>query len=340
MQHWITALCGDLRHALGQNLVALVLGGSYGRGEGGVLRVLGEERPYNDLDLVQIVRRTSFLPWHKLRELQHKHESVMRIRVDFSRPLTIDNVRRWQPTLMWSELLRGHHVLDGPGDILTANAPDLRTERLVPVEATRLLLNRGAGLLWAIRVLRGCEPAPDADFIRRNYYKCALALGEAVLIVHGCFAGSYARRDEMLSTVLREIPRPLSFDMRRVFSQALTFKFWPGEFPDSPSEPQLAEMARQWGEIFLYVENSRGHCRGRGMQEYVEARGVREPEQHTLSKWPCNFVRNRQLGLWSVRCARETLYRDLPVLLGLCNPRARDWSAQSARFLAVWQRVN
>ena len=115
-----TSLSGEVRQAMGENLIALVLGGGYGRGEGGVLRVSGEERPYNDLDLVLIVRRKSGLPWETLHAIQHKYAALTGIEVDFSRPLTVDDVRAWPHTLMWSDLLQGHRVLDGPADILTA----------------------------------------------------------------------------------------------------------------------------------------------------------------------------------------------------------------------------
>ena len=45
MGEWLTGLAAAVRHSLGDNLVALILGGGYGRGEGGVLRVGSEERP-------------------------------------------------------------------------------------------------------------------------------------------------------------------------------------------------------------------------------------------------------------------------------------------------------
>src|SRR5713226_9298010 len=240
MQTWLTALSADVRQALGENLIALVLGGGYGRGEGGVLLASGEERPYNDLDLILIVRRKGSVPWHKLDGIQHKYEPLLGIQIDFSRPLTVDDVRNWRETVMWSDLLQGHRVLDGPADILTANAPDLRSERLPPIEATRILLNRGAGLLWAQRILRGNEPAQDPDFIRRNYYKCALALGDALLIAHGRFSTPYTRRGERLLKLLGEIPAPVSFDLGGLYGEALTFKFRPGEFPSTPDGPQLA----------------------------------------------------------------------------------------------------
>jgi hypothetical protein len=211
---------------------------------------------------------------------------------------------------------------------------------LAPIEATRILLNRGAGLLWAQRILRGHEPAPDPDFIRRNYYKCALALGDALLISHGRFSASYAGRKERLLKLLSEIPPPVSFDVGRLYGEALTFKFWPGELSSPPDGPQLTTMARRWGEILLYVESGRTHQTWRSVQEYVCCDDTRELDQNTIRQWPRNFVRNRQLGNWSVRYPRERLYRDLPVLLELCESPIPDWPAQSARFLAIWKQVN
>ncbi len=323
---------------MGENLIALVLGGGYGRGEGGVLRVSGGERPYNDLDLVLIVRRKVGLPWDALHGIQHKYATLTGIEVDFSRPLTVDDVRTWPLTLMWSDLLQGHRVLDGPADILTANAPDLRSDRLPPVEATRLLLNRGAGLLWALRVVRGCEAAPDADFIRRNHYKCGLALGDAVLISYGRFATPYAGRGERLAKLLGELPQPFPFDLSGLYEEALRFKFWPGEPASMPGEMELEEMATEWGQVLLYAEGRRAHREFRSAREYAEWPDVREPEQNTMARWPRNFVRNRQLGCWSLRYPRERLYRELPI--GLSESKVPDWPAGSARFLAVWKQVN
>jgi len=360
MQGWLASLSGEVRRAMGENLVALVLGGGYGRGEGGVLRVSGEEQPYNDLDLVLVVRRKTAVPWDAIRRIQHKYASLTGIEVDFSRPLTVDDIRGWPPTLMWSDLLQGHRVLDGDADILTANAPDLQSDRLMPVEATRLLLNRGAGLLWALYIARGCEPAPDQDFIRRNYYKCALALGDALLISHGRFTTGYTGRGERLSQLLDELPRAFPFDLLGLYEQALTFKFWPGEQAFTPAEPKLEELASEWGQVLLLVESRRAHREFRSAREYSDCHDVREPEQNTLARWPRNLVRNRQLGCWSLRHPRERLYRQLPILLGLCEPPPNGvpsapgsesplteprplgsgWPARSAGFLTVWKQVN
>ena len=46
------------------NLTALVLGGGYGRGEGGIHMVDGEERVYNDYDFFVLARET--IPWESI----------------------------------------------------------------------------------------------------------------------------------------------------------------------------------------------------------------------------------------------------------------------------------
>src|SRR5258708_23650101 len=152
MQGWLTSLSGEVRQAMGENLIALVLGGGYGRGEGGVLRVSGEERPYNERGRVLIGGRKGGLPWETLHAIQHKYATLTGIEVDFSRPLTVDDVRGWPTTLMWSDLLQGHRVLNGPADILTANAPDLRSGRLPAVERTPFPPNAGPGPRGALGV--------------------------------------------------------------------------------------------------------------------------------------------------------------------------------------------
>lgn len=340
MHQWLTALAGEIRALLGENLVALILGGGYGRGEGGVLVVDGEERPYNDLDFTLIVRRKAGIPEEALEAVRHRYERLIGIAVDFSRPLTLDEVRRWPFTLMWSDLLHGHAVLEGAADVLTAHAPQMPSNRLPAIEATRLLLNRGAGLLWSMRVLRAAEPSPDADFVRRNYFKCALALGDALLISYGRFATPYTGRDRLVADLLPQCRPLLSFDLASLYDAALAFKFRPGESVRQFSDPDLRSLASQWGEVWLQVERRRAEAAWPNLDAYARDRRLREPVQSSPRHWPRNLVRNRQCGSWSFRYPRERLYCELPALLGLCDSSAHDWAESSERFLAIWKRVN
>ena len=237
----------DVVQALGSNFVALILGGGYGRGEGGVVRVDGVEKPYNDLDFTLLVKRKNSVPWDKLDAISEHYEEEIHIDVDFSRPLTLHDVKTWPHWLMWYDLLNGHIVTKGPSDILTAHAPAGLKETLPAIEATRLVLNRGAGLLWALRVVRGAEKKPDADFTRRNYYKCILAMGDGLLIAHQRFATPYRGRDDRLTRLEADAPEVATFELGALYHEALRFKFNPDALPDTQiEEDQLKDLARRW----------------------------------------------------------------------------------------------
>lgn len=325
----------------GDNLCALILGGGYGRGEGAVVQCDGREAPYNDLDFTLVVRRRRAVQHQALLAICARHAAQLGIHVDFSRPLTPARIRHWPRWLMWYDLLNEHVVVQGPATILRDLAPRALAEPLPAIEATRLLLNRGAGLLWALRVLRAVEPAPDPDFIRRNYWKCALALGDALLIVHHCFATPYRGRDLRLHDLAARVPAVAAFNLEPLYRTALQFKFRPDTVTDTvASDTAVANVAQQWCAVFLHVESVRTGRVWHSAAAYAAWRGIREPDENRLRCWPRNLLRNAQNGNCSVRYAREDLYRQLPGLL--CDPPAERtaWAHTSQRFLAIWQRCN
>jgi len=331
----------EVAAAEGANLLALVLGGGYGRGEGAVVQRDGREALYNDLDFTLVVRRRGAVRHQALQAISARHAAALGIHVDFSRPLTPARIRHWPRWLMWYDLLNEHVVVQGPATILRDLAPRTLAEPLPVIEATRLLLNRGAGLLWALRVLRGVEPLPDADFIRRNYWKCALALGDALLIGHQCYATPYRGRDVRLHDLAARVPAVAAFALEPLYRTALQFKFRPDTVPDEVATPAaVARLAQQWCAVLLHVESLRTGRVWDNTAAYAAWRGLREPDENRLVCWPRNIVRNAQNGACSVRHAREHLYRQLPGLLG-DPPRALTaWQHATHHFLKIWQRCN
>lgn len=335
-------LADDVSCALGDNLVALVLGGGYGRGGGGIIRIDGLERPYNDLDLFLVVDSKRRVPHAQLRQIAEEHGADLGIEVDFSRPLTLRGVHGWTSRLMWYDLLRGHVVLSGNPDVFHRHAPDALARHLPPLEATRLLLNRGAGLLWACRVAFGHEKAPDDDFIRRNYFKAALALGDALLIAHGRYDAPFPERHTQLSEVASDRAMATTSlpweNLLPLDDRARLFRLRPDALAfGSVSIPALGELARLWGQVFLHIERLRVGRSWPTLSEYVGWPGVREREQHRLDLLPVNIIRSRATGSWSWRHPRERLYRQLPVLLYLTEHPVDEWPAESARFLRTWR---
>ena len=331
----------DVQAACGDNLIALILGGGYGRGEGGVITIKGEEKPYNDIDFSIIVKDIGSYPVDKIKAVSEKYEKVIEIDVDFSRPLTLKAVKNWPHWMMWHDLLNGHIVLRGSPSVLTDCAPEHIKEPLPLTEAIRLLLNRGTGLLWARRVISENEPAPDKDFIRRNYYKCLLALGDALLVAEGVYTTQYAGRDQILEK-RDALDQHLSFQtIMPLYREALEFKFRPDSFDSSeiPST-KLQQAAQLWAEVFLYVEAKRLKRPWSSMDAYIQWKGIREKEQHCGIKLARNFLQNIKIGLISTKYRREFLYRELPPLLDLTEKKVAHWEDESKQFLKTWIKFN
>lgn len=335
----LTVLARDVSEMLKENLVVLVLGGGYGRSEGGVFVDNGVELPYNDLDLTLVVRNAHTIDRDTLTHIQRKHEAILGIHVDFSRPLTVEMVSRLPHTLMWQDLMGGHIVLAGDRSVLPSNAPASLSQTLPRIEATRLLLNRGAGLLLALLVQSGMEAAPDADFVRRNAFKCRLALGDSLLIAHDSYQVAYTGRDRKLAELEARDSIVAGFGLLPNYMEALKFKFLPNSVASfQPSASELFEIAKQWGMVLLYCESLRTGRSWNNLKEYVEWNGVREPEQNTPKQLFRNLVRNLQNGVFSVLYPREALYRQLPMLLGLTGEPLSHTKAQA--FLELWRKFN
>lgn len=335
MEERVQAIAADVRAALGDGLLALVLGGGYARGEGGVVDTPDGERPYNDLDFVVVQPRADRALGERLAPVAARHHAILGIDVDFSRPLTVEAIRAWPHYLMWTDLLGGHRVIVGDPRIITDNAPAVLRESPPLIEATRLLLNRGAGLLWSRRIREGLEPAPDADFVRRNMHKAALAMGDAFIMKHRRHQVAYEGRDALLASLGDSDAAPLL----GAYREALAFRLRPGApQPAHGTAAELAALAAEWTRVWLHIEGARRGEPFASVADYAAWGGVREPARSGLRDAPANLLRNARTGRLSLRYPRERLYRTLPALLAA--PAAGTWAAESAECLALWRRYN
>jgi len=185
-------------------LTAVILGGGYGRGEGGVVRKEnGEAGLFNDYDMFIIVNGLSASARSKynaaLRRASELLTSALGLEVDFSPLKNRQELAGLPATMMWYELKHGHRVIYGPENILDS-VPDFDGNQLPPDNAMQLMLNRGTGLLLARDRLREESiTADDNDFITRNIYKAVMACGDAFLMLRQRFDSSYCRRRELLA---------------------------------------------------------------------------------------------------------------------------------------------
>jgi len=331
----LAALAADLKRHAGPRLLALILGGGYGRGEGGVQTVAGTERAYNDLDLFAITTGGTL---DDVDRICRPHAEQLGIHVDVGRTLRLSEIRRWQPSLMWFDLVHGHRVLVGDAGILLDHVPGAVRRDLPVREATRLLLNRGMGLLWAMRVAHGVAAAPDADFIRRNAFKAMLAFGDATLIAHGRYASAVAGRGSRFLHLSHASTEVASLRLETTYARALRFKTEPDRYPDHPDLAGLMEIARDWERVLLHVDGRRAGRPWQDVDEFCASPLRREGRPASRGDAARNVVRNLTLGRLSGAHPREQLYRELPRLLAAGSSPTADWVAQSSRVLDAWHR--
>jgi len=229
----------DLRHIneiigkLEPAPLALVLGGGYGRREGGVLELNGHKSPYNDYDLYAIYDNK--LPYingrirNSLRETAHRLGHELGIDVDIA-PVSMARLRKAPSRIEWYELRRGHKMLSGPPRLLDA-MPEMLGSDIPTDEGERLLMNRLVGLTLARRRLAALKEKgdiagfEDLDFITRNIYKAALAAGDVLLIRHGLYHYSYRERAARMAG-LRGGPLELE-RIKKMYAGAVRFRAKP-----------------------------------------------------------------------------------------------------------------
>lgn len=219
----IARILSEMAETLKPTALSVYLGGSYGRGEGGVRQDSERGVLYNDLDFFVFAREETKGAEKLLREISGKYEHELGIDVDFSRIAGVKDIKRNRKRLMMQELKRGYRLVCGE-DLLARYLPELPAEELPFSEACRLLLNRGMGLRFA------AESAKDPDkkdFILRNINKAILGSGDARLIASGRYRWRIAER-------VKEIQNAdLPDEWKKLYTDAAAFKSAPhGELPE------------------------------------------------------------------------------------------------------------
>lgn len=303
---------------------SVVLGGGYGRGEGGATP---EGFLYNDLDFL-VFSRTPEVPAmivEPFGELSRKWKKQLGIDVDFFMVPDDKWLARNAETLMIQEMIAGHAVIFGEPGIFR-ETPRIPWEKLPWSEGARLLLNRGTGLLLARR------KADDAEFGIRNLHKAALGCGDALLIARHAYKRTGMERLSALSG-LPDIPGPLA----DLYERALQYKYT----PDPAKQPEPMEQLPAYCELWQET-----------LRRFTAIVTKEEPSSaETAVRALCNnagdpFARRLKNSLLNLRYCK-----DLPFLfpsgasprLKLLLPLSELLNAPSASaetYLRLWNRFN
>ena len=321
--------------------LALLLIGGFGRGEGGVIRRPdGSVRAFNDYDLALIVDR----PIDPEPVAAAARELARELEIDFV-DVGIIEARLLQPrleTVYAFELREGHRVLSGPPEVL-ATMPPIDPARLPLIEATRLLVNRGLGLLWARLHLDEALADPGRfDGSRRRFtvnaiHKVALAMGEAALIAAGEYHLSYRERAARVA----RCPLPLApaLEIRAAHAAATRFKLQPVIDLEPPAS-LLAwwERVRGWHELtFRWIEGRRLRSAIPSWGDYallaaLDAlrRGLRHPRVYLAERRTPNWTSDWWRHLLDAESARRIR------MTGLLYEEPAGWPAAARELLEEW----
>ena len=236
----------EIAETLSGSGLCVVLGGSYGRGDGGVRLDRENGILYNDLDFFVFARKRSEKSEKLLKEISERFEHELKIDVDFSRIHTLEDIKRTAPRLMMQELKRGYHLVCGE-DLLAGHLPELPANALPFSEACRLLLNRGMGLLLAGEQI-SCSSS-ETDFILRNLYKAILGAGDAILISSGQYRWKLSERLDLIGN--SDIPEL----WKELYREGVEFK-------RSPNRRQKADMAIFWNSVRDFLIDAMNRCAG------------------------------------------------------------------------------
>lgn len=282
LENHLARLCREVLAEVQQiippgKLEALVLGGGYGRGEGGVLKTEAGDRPYNDLEFYVFLRGNRL--WNErrfsrpLRELGRQLSPAAGLHVEFKAD-SLARLRRSPVTMFSYDLVAGHRALAGNRFIFRGCEHHLDAGKIPLAEATRLMMNRCSGLLFAReKLIHKPFTDDDADFVGRNIAKAQLAFGDAVLTVFDQYHWSCRERHKRLQEF--SPPEILSWleEARHHHSAGVEFKLHPRRDPASRDElaSQLAEVVAFALPIWLWLEGRRLDCRFGSAHDYARS---------------------------------------------------------------------
>ena len=230
LDNWLEAIAEAVgKSSAGGDIAAILLGGGYGRGEGGVFEAPdGQKKLYNDLDFFVIAKNRGRSRIKKINRvlavLGEKFSREIGVSVDFCPAKTSNQLARIPFTMMWQEMRERHLLVYGREDVLEP-LPDYDLRMLPRSEGLRLLLNRGTGLLF-VKQRFGLKnlTTEDRDFIGRNLYKAVLACGDVFLLLHHKYCLSVGKRLQLLEELGKD---KLDAEDMELYRDAVRFKFSP-----------------------------------------------------------------------------------------------------------------
>ena len=316
-----------------KHLKYLVLGGGYGRGEGGILKKQnGETDLYNDLDFFVISE--TFIP-HLNRNLDllfqrisKEWHSKLHIDVDFSRSTYVGYIKKRLHIQMWREMVLGARILVGDENEFKRDFQVLPSQ-MPASETAKLLINRLTGLFLARQKLfQYSLSEEDYDFIARNINKAILACGDAILISSNKYVFRTEDRFHLLSKLKLEDAEFLNL-LTQSYSEAVEFKKHPQIILNQEYYKKKSEQIIPFCEKVIKFIHPYLLCeKGKSMTEKLKEIKLLLQLKQSLHFFGIKFSFSTQPYLVIIS-----------VLLKLLRAQAPAPEAEKVEYMKIWRKI-
>jgi len=298
----VDGCAGFLADRLPGKLVALVLTGSFSRGEGTVLPLDGRLRVLGDIEFLVVVPGAGDYRAMRRRAGTWAREASERlgggdvaVDIEFG-PVEIGYFRRKaRPSIFVYDLATHGKVVWGSN--VLQSIPRFGPDRIPREDALHLVFNRTIEQLDAYDRLEGL--AGEALFeVAYQRVKLVLDLAGSALAFAGVHATSYAERPAAFERLLARTPQlaarlPVSFEDE--LKRAARTKLAPDHEPLLPDGH--AEMQRAW--LRARIADGAPTLAGFLTWELEELLGVRAPLPDLLTRWASAQPARRRLREWA-----------------------------------------
>lgn len=220
----ILDLRSRLSHAFGPHEYKnVVISGGYGRGEGGVEWIQGQEVLHNNLDLIWVAPAGASLEQIRTKLQAESLYFEEHYQVVLDTFVIAENRLKHLPCLvMLYDMREGHRVILGKEGYLQGLIP-YQSQDILPSDIRNLLINRGALLLINRWILSQgiCSQALRKQIIR-HAMKAIVGMGDALLFMLGQYHWSYQVKARRMAQCF-ELP----LAVRKLYQQAIDFRFSP-----------------------------------------------------------------------------------------------------------------
>jgi len=337
-------------------LSGILLGGGYGRGEGGVLKTATGDTPYNDLEFYVFIRGNALLAERKFRGPLHEFGEILSpeagLEVEF-KVLTLDKLRHSAPSMFYYDLVAGHRWILGD-DSLLGDLAHHRDAAQIPLhEATRLLFNRCSGLLFSLEKLKREDfGEAEADFVGRNLAKAQLAFGDVLLAIHGQYNWSCRERHVRMGKIDFKGELAWAAPLLAHHAAGVEFKLHPRRSTElrgalATRHANLSELGRK---LWLWLESKRLGVAFNSPRDYAMSKTDKCPETSSRRNRLVNLRAFGARGLTCTSYPRQRLFHALCLLLwdpdGFETTRAElrteasDFAGLISAYEELWRQFN